>query len=240
LLEPVSAVHPVKDHGKGPTCIATLSGYIDLDNPSAADVHIVDIARSIAKLARFTGHTYRTLNVAEHSVTVLNIFDALYPDAEQGQRQYALLHDAHEAYCNDISSPMKRTLERETERIMNAVWRELCPFINRFERPDALTALSECTKTAVLKAIEGHLEEAVLTALKVPFPDEDTHRAVKRCDTIARYAEGIAVQGAETTWATSQREFEPLPADVQVCFGDTWQNSADLFLYTCSQVGLQV
>jgi hypothetical protein len=74
--------------------------------PDPADVHLGDIAKSLAKQCRFTGHCRGFWSVARHSVLVADIL------REQGKdpvtQLYGLLHDAAEAYLGDISSPLKR------------------------------------------------------------------------------------------------------------------------------------
>lgn len=72
---------------------------------SPDQVDIMDIAHSLAMINRFTGHTVRPYSVAEHSLLVADIC------AMEGHghtlQLAALLHDAHEAYTGDVSSPVK-------------------------------------------------------------------------------------------------------------------------------------
>lgn len=71
--------------------------------PRAGDVDIRDIAHALSMLCRYTGHVTRFYSVAEHSIHVSN----LVPSHLARQ---ALLHDATEAYVNDLASPFKRHL----------------------------------------------------------------------------------------------------------------------------------
>jgi len=81
--------------------IQTQSGiYFNLLNPRPEDVRIEDIAHALANLCRFGGHTRRFYSVAQHSLLV----SELAPPALAFQ---ALLHDAAEAYCGDVISPLK-------------------------------------------------------------------------------------------------------------------------------------
>lgn len=84
--------------------ITTASGrrWYLLD-PRPGDVHFRDIASHLAKICRFVGATDPFYSVAQHSLIVA----AQLPP---GLRAYGLLHDAHEAYLADISSPFKAAL----------------------------------------------------------------------------------------------------------------------------------
>lgn len=81
--------------------IQTYTGgqYWPLD-PAAADVNIVDVAHALSLLCRYTGQIKRFYSVAEHSIHVASLVEP--------RLQYAaLLHDAQEAYINDLSKPFK-------------------------------------------------------------------------------------------------------------------------------------
>lgn len=90
-----------------------LSGRrLDLLDPSPFDVEIEDIARGIARVARWNGQTSgnHAFSVAEHSVIVTEIFTRLNPKASQAERLTALLHDAAEYVIGDMISPFKTAL----------------------------------------------------------------------------------------------------------------------------------
>lgn len=87
-------------------------------DPRPEDVRIADIAHALSNLCRFTGHCRFFYSVAEHSVRAswhVPIEDAMW----------ALLHDASEAYLNDLSRPVKRhnglAFYREQERRLQNV-----------------------------------------------------------------------------------------------------------------------
>lgn len=69
---------------------------------------IREIAYSLAQINRFNGHTLRPYCVAEHSLLVASI--ARMENASPLQQLAALLHDAHEAYTGDLSSPAKQAV----------------------------------------------------------------------------------------------------------------------------------
>lgn len=81
----------------------------ELDMPRIAQVNIMDIAWALSQINRFTGHALRPYSVAEHSLLVAEICEREHQLDAHGLMA-ALLHDAHEAYCGDLSSPGKQVL----------------------------------------------------------------------------------------------------------------------------------
>lgn len=71
-------------------------------DPRAADVDPVDIAHALSLICRYGGHCKNFFSVAEHCVLMSH---AVTP----GNALWALLHDATEAYINDIVRPLKHT-----------------------------------------------------------------------------------------------------------------------------------
>ena len=72
------------------------------EDPRPEDVFLEDIAHALSNLCRFTGHCTRFYSVAEHSVRLARQLPVKF-------QPYALLHDAAEAYVNDLARPIKRT-----------------------------------------------------------------------------------------------------------------------------------
>ncbi len=75
-----------------------------------SSITLGDIAQSLSKLCRYTGHCRKFYSVAEHSYRV-----SLIVPPEHAF--HALLHDASEAYLGDVSTPLKSLLDdyREIE-----------------------------------------------------------------------------------------------------------------------------
>ncbi len=96
---------PTSSTPRGPW-IQTWSGHaFPLIAPAPSDIRRDDIVAALAKINRFTGHTLEPYSVAQHSLLVADLVTRYsdHPDAVR----YALLHDAHEAYIGDESTPMK-------------------------------------------------------------------------------------------------------------------------------------
>lgn len=90
--------------------IFTNSGrkYHFLD-PQPQDIVFSDIAHSLSNLCRYTGQG-KFYSVAEHSVHVMNLYALRHHQAPLQELRSALLHDATEAYCGDVSKPLKTLL----------------------------------------------------------------------------------------------------------------------------------
>lgn len=71
----------------------------DLLSPTTRMIDPRDISLSLSRQCRFAGHTSEFYSVAEHSIRVMYAVPAI-------AKQWALLHDAAEAYTGDIVAPM--------------------------------------------------------------------------------------------------------------------------------------
>ena len=82
--------------------IVTYTGKeFDVLHPDPNLICLEDIAHALSQTCRFTGHTSRFYSVAEHSVLCSDVC------VSTEYRAACLLHDAAEAYLNDIASPVK-------------------------------------------------------------------------------------------------------------------------------------
>jgi hypothetical protein len=98
------------------TWMLTATGTaFELGRPRTDDVQLADIAHQLALINRFNGATTRPYSVAEHSLLVAEIFERQLGMANPTARLAALMHDAHECYLGDITSPVKRHLGEECQ-----------------------------------------------------------------------------------------------------------------------------
>ena len=84
--------------------IKTFSGkHFYYDRINKDDIVINDIAVSLTKICRFAGHLSHFYSVAQHAV----LSSQLVPQEFAFE---ALMHDATEAYCQEIPDKLKRLL----------------------------------------------------------------------------------------------------------------------------------
>jgi hypothetical protein len=97
-------------------------GKVCLAEPQPAMIEIEDIACALSRLPRFNGHTTEPYSVAQHSVLVSIYLRHEAPPIPLA----ALLHDGHEAYFGDITTPVKdllasQFLQAKTSRMDGAI-----------------------------------------------------------------------------------------------------------------------
>ena len=86
--------------------IQTSSGrWFNPFEPDPEQIDPDDIARALANVCRFGGHTRAFYSVAQHSVIVSELVEARGGDVEDVFA--ALMHDATEAYLGDMPHPIK-------------------------------------------------------------------------------------------------------------------------------------
>jgi 5'-deoxynucleotidase YfbR-like HD superfamily hydrolase len=110
--------------------LETVSGKkVDVSNPDPSTIDISDIAWALSRMPRFSGHTipYIPYSVAQHCIRVMK---ELAPHGPQIQL-YGLLHDAAEAYINDLPSPVKHipeihaVIKKLEDRLMLTIYEAL-------------------------------------------------------------------------------------------------------------------
>jgi uncharacterized protein len=110
--------------------LETVSGRkVDVSNPDPSTIVIGDIAWALSRMPRFSGHTipYIPYSVAQHCIRVAH---ELAPHGPRVQL-HGLLHDAAEAYINDLPSPVKHipeihaVIKKLEDNLMLTIYRSL-------------------------------------------------------------------------------------------------------------------
>jgi 5'-deoxynucleotidase YfbR-like HD superfamily hydrolase len=138
------------------TWVQTVSGVaFDLLAPRAEDVRAADIAHSLARINRFSGHTLgEPYSVAHHSMLVADILASW--GCPVAIVREGLLHDAPEAYYGDTVSPVAAAMRAASNGAITAL-------------PDVLRA-------------RQRIDRVVRAALALP---ENETAIVKRADLVA-------------------------------------------------------
>lgn len=153
------------------------------------EVCIEDIAQSLSNLCRFTGHSSDFYSVGQHSVLV-----SQFGSGRTGL--WYLLHDAAEAYINDISRPLKRDVYVALEKGSKYSW-----------PPNKLAHISD---------IEVKIMETVGVVLQLPSPGLVWWPDIKRADNIVFVTEIRDLMTANTDiWGKWIEDYEPLPARIE-------------------------
>jgi hypothetical protein len=112
------------------------------------DITIEDIAHALSNLCRFTGHTRSFYSVAQHSVLVMD--HCALTTTDPSVLLDALLHDATEAFLNDLARPVKYQPQLDRYRAAEA---ELDAVIrSRFFLPAEMSELVKAADDALLAA----------------------------------------------------------------------------------------
>lgn len=158
---------------------------IELVRPTPEEVDFRDIADQLAQINRFSGAAQKPISVAQHTLIA---FEAAPLEA----RPWVLLHDAHEARINDITTPMKAAL---------------------FEVAEQLVRNGGRLMRATLSTIALRHDEAIHAAAGLAMPDARLKEAIRRADIIALQTERRDFVGPSArAWAPDIEAARPLRA----------------------------
>ncbi|MBA3761760.1 MAG: hypothetical protein H0X04_00255 [Chthoniobacterales bacterium] len=117
--------------------IQTFTGKMyDFMAPTTDMVCLTDIAMALSRMCRFGGHCEKFYSIAEHSVLV----SYLTPPSLALE---GLMHDAPEAYCNDIVTGLKCLLDNYSvyeDRADQAIMNKFNLDFGKLHHPDVKSA----------------------------------------------------------------------------------------------------
>ena len=88
--------------------IRTLNDRIfDYSNPQKSNVDLIDMANALSHVNRFGGHTKTPYSVGQHSLFIHSLVSNSKHSDDIYLKKLALVHDFHEAYFGDMTSPLK-------------------------------------------------------------------------------------------------------------------------------------
>ncbi|MFG1332060.1 hypothetical protein V5F41_12510 [Xanthobacter autotrophicus] len=202
--------------------IQTTTGRaLDLMVPAADTIDLFgDVAEALARVPRFGGHVAAgPYSVAQHCVLGADCIER-----ETGSVAVArafLLHDAHEAYCGDIMTPVARALEA---RVADMVWAQL----SRFLPASVPETTADGLFRHALHNLKSDLDQAIHQAAGHPWPlDPTIRRKVGEWDLAMLAAERRQLlTKAPKPWHASVEDMAParLKSRIQVW---PWPKAAD-------------
>lgn len=148
-------------------------------DPRPEEIYIRDIAAALSKLCRYGGHVLRFYSVAEHCVHVASA-------APAPLKLPALLHDASEAYLQDVIRPIKRHLtnyeaiEAELERAIAVRFGLAWPWHPEVKRLDNAILADERDQAMAPPPVDWKLSEPALGVQLNFWPPEIAEQAFLR------------------------------------------------------------
>lgn len=177
--------------------ILTLSNGkgVDLLNVKASDIDFASLAEHLAKEKRFNGATRDVeYSVADHCAIGSDAI--LAAGGTEAEAAYFLLHDAHEAFVKDLTTPLKRSLDLIAQEYYSSV---PATVINAFGILEA--------------AVDIAIHEA--SGLAWPMPEE-THTLVKYIDRVMFVTEWRDLMGGiEHPDPSAYAGLKPLPQKIE-------------------------
>lgn len=163
----------------------TLKGRVfDLIDPMPHMVDFAEISETLSRLHRYGGASEKPVSVALHTLIACDA-------AEERDRAYVLLHDAHEAYIGDITTPAAHGL------IARAEWRN--------------GAIGRAAVRMAIDDLKSCIDTAILAAAGLPPPDLQRAARVKTADIVALVTERRDFLGPPPRpWAPKIEAAEPL------------------------------
>lgn len=159
----------------------TQDGTVDLWMPAAHSMTAKSIGSTLAKINRYNGRTFWPWSVASHSLLV----ERICPHADL--KAWALLHDAHEAFLGDFTTPAQELLCVFGHR--PAVEGALHSAKGRLDRQ--IGAAWECAPRSMSLEIRRAdwvaLQAEMATFFNAPisdFPVGDREEILRACDVI--------------------------------------------------------
>lgn len=186
---------------------------VDLLDPKASDIDFAVIAEQLAKENRYNGATPgQAYSVAEHSVR--GTLEILKSTGDQKLAGYFLLHDCHEAFLKDDTTPKKRALAATAQAMFGVL------------AGDILRAFEELTE---------RFDRAVHEAAGLPWPmSEEMAAKVKSWDLRMFVTEWRDLMGNRPhPNPAPYRDIEPLQREIRPW---SWQSAQRMFLVRCHEL----
>jgi uncharacterized protein len=188
----------------GPWSQSLYGHAYSLTRPHPSDVRFCEIIETLSTINRLNGSAQRPVSVALHSLVADDCCKQLVNrlgDEARMARPYVLLHDFHEAFVGDITTPVATALAR----IAGDLFR--------------ISNLADLASSAVrdsLSELKDRWDDAIWQAAALQRPSPEIRQIIKACDAMALKAERTAfLKTAPHPWHESIETAEVLRRNVQ-------------------------
>lgn len=127
---------------------------LDLLRPKVTDIDFVEVAVTLSYIHRYGGAAEKPVSVALHTLIACDA-------APMELRPWVLLHDAHEAFIGDVTTPTRR----------------------------ALAAIGGVNVAHAFAELENRLDRAIHQAAGLPLPSPEQFQAIRKADLCAMATE---------------------------------------------------
>lgn len=110
--------------------ITTNSTHVSLLEPDHNTIVLEEMAVSLARQPRYTGHSDMSISIAEHLLICGALAEVMGHNTDPAMMVAILTHDAHEAYTGDIATPVKRLINARSEGLLELIEHRLDLAIN--------------------------------------------------------------------------------------------------------------
>ena len=151
---------------------------LDWDHFGPQDFTLDDLAIPLRRLPRFLGHSHLLWSVAHHSLHCSLLVQGLL-DGSESAAQWALLHDAHEAFIGDTIRPLAAVLGEDACQRLDALRDRIdAVILERFK----LQNLTERDRSIVREA-----DDMALACELVHFFPNANRDCIRQLPAVAKY-----------------------------------------------------
>lgn len=134
----------------------------DLLNPDPALVDFEEIAFTLAHLNRYAGNFEKAISVGQHTLIACDA-------ADEADKPYLLIHDAHETYIGDIPTPVALALAAHAGMNGGKAW--------------------DVVVSNAIADLKRSLDVAIFTAAGLPMPSPFLRQRIRSADLRALQTE---------------------------------------------------
>ena len=164
----------------------------NLLHPAVEDINFQEIADTLAGVYRWCGSARRDVSVAMHTLIAVDA-------APEALKPYVLLHDAHEAFMGDITTPAQKAIA--------AIAVELAT-LGQVKNPERAGRIVEIA----IEGLKRRMDTVIFKAANLPMPTKEQSQGIKLADQISLMTERRDfLMPPPRRWDEVLEKIQPLP-----------------------------